>query len=129
MVCHPDASTGSATGVSTGPATSLDVVKRPRLSDSGKGLEHLLYAGNAHTFYSALYGAVKNAFAQQMGLQASTLSVEQVAAWMATNGYDQARISDLHSLFQTCEEALYGGQPHTTEMDLMLQKAQQFIRK
>ena len=125
----PPASTGSATDASTGPATSLDVVKPPRLSDSGKGLEHLLYAGSAHTFYAALYGAVKNAFAQQMGLQASTLSVEQVAAWMATNGYDQARISDLHSLFQTCEEALYGGQPHTTEMDLMLQKAQQFIRK
>ena len=95
---------------------------------TSSSLQQLLYTGEAKTFYQTVYEAIKNNFAKRMGMQANTLTTDQIAGWMAANGYDTARIADLRFLFQICEQALYAGKEHSAAMELFLEKAKQFIQ-
>jgi hypothetical protein len=88
----------------------------------------LLKAGNPRAFYDELFKSLQTYLAQALHLPLANLNPALVQAQLAARNVSPARIQAILSVWQTCEQALFAGQPMLSEMSDTWRKAEESIK-
>jgi len=73
--------------------------------------------------YSGIYWEVKRFFAKKIGVTPEEIGIQRLCNWLEANGYSSAAITDMRTVFSTCEQALYAEQDHGQDYAVIKEKA------
>jgi len=90
-------------------------------------VRHLL-GGPPRAFYDALFKSLQAYLSARLGLTPAQLTPAMVSAKLAERKVSSDRIQTLHSVWQTCEQALFAGQTQAAEMEATLRQAEEIVQ-
>lgn len=104
------------------PATSIHQAKQ-RLVEAGR----LLQSNDPRRFYDELFRALRGWLSARLGLEPAQLNDSDVSRHLLGRGATPIRTQALLSIWHTCEQAIYGGQASSEQMESTYRMAEQVL--
>jgi len=97
-----------------------------------RGLNELSTAasqGDSAKFFSTLFRILQERLGERLNMPASAITESVIDDELRPMGADESLLADLHSLFQSCNQALYAPHQSASELSTLLDKARTVLAR